>query len=243
MEPAIQGSPAALTGSAGALLPDALRRLGPEELYVNEFFLSIQGESTFAGWPCFFVRLAGCHLRCGWCDSAYAFHEGTVATVEDCVRRARESGVTLVEVTGGEPLLQRAAVVLLARLADAGFRVLLETSGAVPIDAVDARVVRIVDVKCPGSGMEKRNCAGIERSLRPTDELKFVIADRADYEWARSWVAARARTLPRGIPIHFSPVTGSAPAADLAAWILEDRLEVRLNVQLHKVLWGDRRGV
>jgi 7-carboxy-7-deazaguanine synthase len=223
------------------LLPDELRRLGPEELFINEFFKSIQGESTYAGWPCFFVRLAGCHLRCSWCDSEYAFHEGSVHTIDDCLERAREAGLPLVEVTGGEPLLQRAVRPLLARFADQGFRVLLETSGAVGIRDLDPRVLRIVDVKCPGSRMEDRNRPGIERELRAGDELKLVVQDRADYEWARDWIAGRRGALPSGIPINLSPVFGRLDPDRLSTWILEDRLPVRLNLQLHKFIWDPRR--
>jgi len=226
------------------LLPEALSRLAPGELLVNEIFLSIQGESTRAGRPCFFIRLAGCHLRCSWCDTRHAFHEGEVRTVEDCLARARAAGVPLVEVTGGEPLLQESAFALIERLADGGHEVLVETSGAVPIDRVDPRAARIVDVKCPGSRMMAANLAGIEGSLRPGDELKFVIADRADYEWARGWLEVRKSSLPEGLPIHFSPAHGRCDAEELAAWILEDRLPVRLGLQLHKLIWSpDRRGV
>jgi 7-carboxy-7-deazaguanine synthase len=242
MDPAIQGS-REVDPPDPPRLPEALRRLGPGELLVNEFFLSIQGESTRAGRPCFFIRLAGCHIRCSWCDTPYAFHDGGVVTAEGCLERARAAGVPLVELTGGEPLLQKAAPVLLERLADAGFEVLLETSGTVSIRGVDRRVVRIVDVKCPGSGMAERNLPGIEGDLRPGDELKFVIADRPDYEWAREWIEGRKHRLPAGIPIHFSPASGRCRPEDLAAWILEDRLPVRLGLQLHRIIWGDRRGV
>ncbi len=226
------------------LLPDALARLGAEELLVNEFFLSIQGESTFAGLPCFFIRLTGCHLRCVWCDSEYAFHEGSVFTIDECVERTLRSGARLAELTGGEPLIQSAARPLIARLADEGLRVLVETSGAVSIDGIDPRAIRIVDVKCPGSGMQDKNRPSIERALRSSDELKFVLADRPDYEWARSWIRERLGTLPAGIPIHLSPVFGRLKADDLAAWLLEDRLPVRLNLQIHKFIWDPkRRGV
>jgi 7-carboxy-7-deazaguanine synthase len=226
------------------LLPEALKELGPEELLVNEFFLSIQGESTYAGWPCFFIRLAGCHLRCTWCDTEYAFHHGTVHGLEECLGRARSAGAALVEVTGGEPLLQRAVRPLLTRLADAGHQVLVETSGAVSIAGLDPRAALIVDVKCPGSGMVERNRPGIERELRAGDELKLVIADRRDYEWARAWVASREGALPPGTAVHFSPVSGRLESAELASWILEDRLRVRLNLQLHKYVWDPgRRGV
>jgi 7-carboxy-7-deazaguanine synthase len=227
-----------------SLLPEALRRLGADEVLVNEMFLSIQGESTWAGWPCFFIRLAGCHLRCGWCDTAYAFHEGTARPVKECIERARASGARLVEVTGGEPLLQKATRALLGGLAEGGLQTLVETSGAVSIEGIDPRVARIVDVKCPGSGMESKNLPGIEGRLRPPDELKLVISSRADYEWARGWIESRKGRLPIGVPLNFSPVFERLGPADLAKWILEDRLPVRMNLQLHKVIWDPgRRGV
>ncbi len=226
------------------LLPEALKQLGPDQLLVSEFFLSIQGESSYAGRPCFFIRLAGCQLRCNWCDTPYAFQGGSVFTIEECVRKGKEAGVPLVEVTGGEPLLQPAARPLLRQLANAGFKVLLETSGAVGIDGLDPRVVRIVDIKCPGSGVVERNLPGIDRDLRATDELKFVIADRADFEWACSWMVRRKTSLPSGIPIHFSPAHGRLHPEELASWILQSRVDVRLNLQIHKLIWGsERRGV
>lgn len=226
------------------LLPPQLGRLGPDELLVNETFVSIQGEGTDAGRTCFFIRLAGCHLRCTWCDTQYAFHEGSVRTVPDCLAEAEGAGQRLVEVTGGEPLLQRAVHRLLAGLCDRGHEVLLETSGALPIDAVDPRVRRIVDLKCPSSGMADRNEPSIPRSLRAGDELKLVIADREDYEWARGLVRELGGRLPRGIPILLSPAFGRLPAADLARWIIEDRLAVRLSIQIHKAIWAPgRRGV
>jgi 7-carboxy-7-deazaguanine synthase len=226
------------------LLPPALGRLRAGELLVNETFHSIQGESTHAGRPCFFIRLAGCNLRCTWCDSEYAFLEGEVKTVEECVAMAREAGATLVEVTGGEPLLQKSVHALCSRLCDAGHEVLLETSGALPIDAVDRRVKRIVDWKCPGSGMAERNDPRVLLDLRAGDELKLVIRDRADYDWARARLAGELSRVPAEVPIHFSPVSGRLDAAELARWIIEDRLPVRLNLQIHKWIWGpDARGV
>jgi 7-carboxy-7-deazaguanine synthase len=214
------------------------------ELLVNETFHSIQGESTHAGRPCFFIRLAGCHLRCVWCDSEHAFFEGEVRTVDACLAEARAAGSRLVEVTGGEPLLQKSVHSLLAGLCDAGHEVLLETSGALPIDAVDRRVKRIVDWKCPGSGMAGKNDPRVLDDLRDGDELKLVILDREDYEWARAGLAEELRSVPPAVPIHFSPVSGRLAAADLARWIVEDRLPVRLNLQLHKWVWGpDARGV
>jgi len=244
MEPSIQAFQESPGESSPQILPEALRDLGPDQLLVNEFYLSIQGESSYTGRPCFFIRLAGCHLRCSWCDTSHAFHRGEIFTIAECLERSRASGVSLVEVTGGEPLLQPAIRPLLEHLADSGFLVILETSGAVEIVKVDPRVVRIVDVKCPGSGMVERNLPHLERRLAPSDELKFVIADRDDYRWARSWIQGAEPSLPSGIPIHFSPAFGRLKPDELAGWILEDRLNVRLNLQLHKIIWDPgRRGV
>jgi 7-carboxy-7-deazaguanine synthase len=229
------------------LVPPEVGRLRPGELLVNESFLSIQGESTHSGRPCFFIRLAACPLRCGWCDTEYAFYEGNVTTVAECVQQATASGCPLVEVTGGEPLLQKSCPALLRALSDAGLEVLLETSGAFEIDAVDPRVRRIVDWKCPGSEMADRNRPSVLAALKPGDELKLVILDRRDYEWARSFVAKFREehpTLRDAVPIHFSPVFGRCHPADLARWILEDRTPVRLNLQLHKFIWPpEARGV
>lgn len=226
------------------IVPRALGRLGRRELLVSEVFTSIQGEGTRAGRPCFFVRLSGCHLRCIWCDTKFAFYEGDVLTVEDCVSRAAASGSKLVEVTGGEPLLQKAVYPLMTALCDQGFEVLLETSGTIPIDRVDPRVRRIVDWKCPGSGMALRNRRAVLEVLRPNDELKMVLVDRGDYEWAREWLLALAGRLPAEMPILLSPAFGRLPAAELARWILEDRLPVRLNLQIHKWIWDPgMRGV
>ena len=226
------------------ILPRALGRLRPGELLVHETFQSIQGETTHAGRPCFFIRLAGCHLRCVWCDTKYAYREGKVLTVKDCLRLAAKASSRLVEVTGGEPLLQKSVHALLGGLCDAGFEVLLETSGSLPIDRVDPRVRRIVDWKCPGSGMRRKNDPSVLRALKPGDELKLVIAHRRDYEWARSWVRrARSRIHP-GVPVHFSPVFGQLSYRVLAAWIIADGLPVRLGLQAHKWIWGARaRGV
>ena len=226
------------------VLPRELGRLRAGELLVNELFLSIQGESTHAGKPCFFIRLTGCPIRCVWCDSEYSFFEGEVMSVDEVVGRALRSGARLVEVTGGEPLVQKSCRELLERLADAGLEVLLETSGAVPIDRVDPRVKRIVDWKCPGSGMESRNDPSVLEALRPGDELKLVLAGRDDYEWAREFLQATRDRLPAEVPVHFSPVFGALRPDDLAAWILADRLPVRLNLQIHKWIWDPKaRGV
>lgn len=233
--------------STKPLLPPELGRLAPDELLLNETFTSIQGESTHAGRPCFFIRLTGCHIRCSWCDTEYAFHEGSVATVDECLTRAAAASCRLVELTGGEPLLQKSAFTLLSRLCDQGYEVLVETSGAIDIAGVDPRVGRIVDWKCPGSGMADRNLESVLDDLREGDELKLVIIDRSDYTWARDFVR-EFRKSPRDgaltIPIHFSPVSDRLNSRDLSAWILEDGIEVRLNLQLHKIIWSpDARGV
>ena len=211
-------------------------------LVVNEIYASIQGESSFAGLPCAFIRLTGCNLRCTWCDSEFSFYEGTRRTVDDVVAEVERLGLPLVEVTGGEPLLQPGVHPLMTQLSDRGFRVLLETSGSLDISGVDPRVVRIVDVKCPASGEAAKNRWENLEHLRPTDELKFVIADRADYEWARGEV--RARDLASQCTVLFGPVWAAVEPRTLAAWILEDKLPVRFQIQLHKYVWApDARGV
>jgi 7-carboxy-7-deazaguanine synthase len=206
-------------------------------LTVNEIFHSIQGESSYAGWPCVFVRLTACDLRCAWCDTAYAFHEGRRREVDEVLRDVESYGCPLVEVTGGEPLLQPDVYPLMQRLLDLGHQVLLETGGHLSIEHVPAGVVRIVDVKCPGSGESaKMDWENIAR-LRPPDEVKFVIADRADYEYATA-VLERERLASRVSNVLFSPVHDRMPATDLAAWVLADRLPVRVQVQVHKYIWG-----
>ncbi|HSM50929.1 MAG TPA: radical SAM protein [Thermoanaerobaculia bacterium] len=207
-----------------------------ERVKVAELYASLQGESTFAGRPCFFIRLTGCQMRCVWCDSAHAFHGGSWWSVDEVVAEAARQGIPLVEVTGGEPLLQPGALPLLARLADAGHEVLLETGGGVDISRVDPRVRRIVDVKCPGSGEAANNRWENLEHLRPTDELKLVLADEADYLWAREVI--RDRNLAARCPVHLSPVHGALDLPTLAAWILRDRLPVRLTLQQHKLIWG-----
>ncbi len=211
-------------------------------LHVNEIFHSIQGESTFAGLPCVFIRLAGCNLRCAWCDTEYAFHEGRSLSMEDVLREVDRFDCPLVEVTGGEPLLQAECVPLLDALLGRGRTVLLETGGSLPLESVPKGVVRIIDVKCPGSGESHRNRFENLAHLVPCDELKFVVADRADYLWAARQV--RERDLARRCAVLFSPVHGALDPGQLAAWVLEDRLAVRLQIQMHKVLWpGTERGV
>jgi 7-carboxy-7-deazaguanine synthase len=205
-------------------------------LTVNEIFHSIQGESSYAGLPCVFVRLTACNLRCSWCDTAYAFHEGRRRELEDVLKEVASYGCRLVEVTGGEPLLQPDVYPLMQGLLNAGHDVLLETGGHVSIEPVPAGVVRIMDVKCPGSGeaakMEWDNLA----RLGARDEVKFVIADRIDYEYAKT-ILARYDLGSRVANILFSPVHGQLPATDLAAWVLADRLPVRVQLQVHKFIW------
>ena len=212
-------------------------------LTINEIFHSIQGESTHTGRPCVFVRLTACDLRCSWCDTPYAFTEGTKLSVDDVVMRVADYGCDLVEITGGEPLLQRDVYPLMERLLDAGRTVMVETGGHLSIKDVPPRVIRIVDVKCPGSGESPKNHWDNLELLTAHDEVKFVISDRADYEYARD-VVARHGLVGRTAAVLFSPVHSVLPAKDLAAWILDDRLGVRLQLQAHKFIWGaDTRGV
>jgi len=207
---------------------------------LTEVFLSLQGETSRTGLPTVFVRLAGCPLRCRWCDTTYSFQGGETVAVADVVARVAEFGVTTVCVTGGEPLAQKHAPALLTALADAGYSVSLETSGALDVSEVDARVSRIVDIKPPESGESGRNRWENLAHLTAHDEIKFVLANRADYEWARG--VLRERALDRVCPVLFSPVQGELAPAELADWIIEDRLPVRMQVQLHKVLWGNTPG-
>ena len=209
-------------------------------LRVREIFRSIQGDSVRAGFPCAFIRLTGCSLRCVWCDSAYAFHGGREMSVADAVEKVLALGTGLVEVTGGEPLEQEGVYPLMERLLEAGKTVLLETGGHVPLDRVDSRVVKIVDVKAPGSGMEAANLPENLEKLAPRDELKFVLADRRDFDWAMDLV--RARALDGANIVTFSPVWEGLSASDLAAWIRDSGRNVRLGLQLHKLLWGDVPG-
>ena len=212
-------------------------------LTINEIFHSIQGESTHSGRPCVFVRLAACDLRCSWCDTPYAFHEGTKRTVDDVVEQVRGFGCDLVEITGGEPLLQGDVYPLMDRLLESGVTVMVETGGHLSIARVPPQVIRIVDVKCPGSGESGRNHWENLGLLTAHDEVKFVIRDRTDYEFARDVVSRHALT-GRCAAVLFSPVHGVLAPKDLAEWILEDRLQVRLQLQAHKYIWGaDVRGV
>ncbi len=209
---------------------------------ISEIFYSIQGESSYAGQPCVFVRLTGCPLRCTWCDTDYAFYGGQDGSIDEILAKVQTYGCRLVEVTGGEPLAQPESLPLLTRLCDAGYTVLLETSGAIDIAPVDPRAHIILDVKCPGSGMTERMYWPNLAALTTKDEAKFVLTDRADYEWAKEMLAHHH--LADRCSVLFSPVFGSLDLRQLAEWILADRLPVRFQVQLHKYIWApDMRGV
>jgi 7-carboxy-7-deazaguanine synthase len=207
---------------------------------LTEIFLSIQGEADSVGWPTVFVRLTGCPLRCQYCDTQYAFYGGEWHSLDDVLARVKAYGVQHVCVTGGEPLAQKHCFELLARLCDAGFSVSLETSGAIDVTNVDARVARVIDIKTPGSAEVARNRLENLALLRATDQLKFVICSREDFEWSRDFV--RSHGLANRCAVLFSPSFGQVEARDLAQWILDERLPVRLQIQLHKVLWGDTPG-
>jgi 7-carboxy-7-deazaguanine synthase len=214
------------------------------ELRIREIYRSIQGESTFAGWPCAFVRTAGCDIRCVYCDEPAALSAagGRPMSGEEILSRVKELGVPLVEITGGEPLLQRSTPELVQRLCSEGYEVLLETGGHHDISSLDPRCHVILDVKTPGSGMVTRNDLSNLGRLRSGDELKIVLTDRADYEWARDLV--RQNRLDSRVPVHFSPCFGLVDPRDLCRWILEDGLRVRLNLQIHKWIWGpDASGI
>lgn len=211
-----------------------------QRLRISEIFHSIQGEADAVGWPTVFVRLTGCPLRCTWCDTAYAFEGGNWRSFDEILAEVAQYGARHVCVTGGEPLAQRRCLDLLARLCDAGYEVSLETSGALDISHVDARVRRVMDLKAPGSGESARNLMGNLDRLGVRDQVKIVIADRADYEWAVAML--REHDLPARCMVLFSPVYGRLEPRTLAEWILRDRLPVRLQIQLHKVLWGEEPG-
>ncbi len=209
-------------------------------LKITEIFRSLQGEGDAVGYPTVFVRLTGCPLRCQYCDTAYAFSGGEWRTLDEIVQQVRALDARHVCVTGGEPLAQRNCLPLLTRLCDAGHEVSLETSGALPVAEVDPRVRRVVDVKTPASGEQARNLLDQLGELNARDQIKFVICDRGDYEWSRALLSERG--LSRGAMVLFSPSYEQLPARQLADWILEDRLPVRLQLQLHKVLWGNEPG-
>lgn len=211
-----------------------------DKLKIHEIFCSIQGEANAMGWPTVFVRLTGCPLRCTYCDTEYAFFGGGWMSFAEIQTEVAGHGVKHVCVTGGEPLAQKRCLQLLTRLCDDGFQVSLETSGAIDISPVDPRVARVVDWKTPGSGEAARNLDENLANLRAGDQLKFVICDREDYDWARD--VARSRAWPEGVTLFFSPSWGQVEARDLAEWIVADALPVRFQVQLHKYLWGEEPG-
>ncbi|MBA2849506.1 radical SAM protein [Thermosulfuriphilus ammonigenes] len=210
-------------------------------LKVAEVFVSLQGEGTLAGYPCFFVRLSGCNLRCRWCDTAWAWEGGREVPLKEILERWRASGISLVEVTGGEPLLQAGVIELMKGFLKAGATVLLETNGSQSLKGVPQEVIKIVDFKCPSSGMSAYNRYENLRYLRRPDQIKFVIADREDYLFARKKIVEL--DLVRVAEVLMSPVWRQMDPVDLARWILEDKLPVRFQIQLHKILWGERAGV
>ncbi|HKM99132.1 MAG TPA: radical SAM protein [Candidatus Binataceae bacterium] len=214
-----------------------------ERLHINEIFYSIQGESTHAGRPCVFVRLTGCNLRCRWCDTEYAFYEGRKMTTAEVAAIVAGHGCKLVEITGGEPLLQEGVYPLIDALLESEHTVMIETSGAADVSRLDPRVIKIMDLKCPGSGECDCNLWSNLDHLNDRDEVKFVVADRADYEWARDVIRTRG-IAGRVNAILISPVFGELDPAALAGWVLEDRIPARLQIQMHKQIWPpDTRGV
>lgn len=207
-------------------------------LKVNEIFHSIQGESSYAGRPCVFVRLTGCNLRCLYCDTQYAYNEGEELEIDEIIDRVAFYECPLVEVTGGEPLIQEETPSLIYSLLEEGYKVLLETNGSQDISQIDDRCVKIVDIKCPSSGEEEKNDMGNLARLTDMDEIKFVIGDREDYEYAKKILYHTGITSSIVYPVYFSPVFGKMEPKILAKWILEDHLEVRIHLQLHKIIWG-----
>jgi 7-carboxy-7-deazaguanine synthase len=209
---------------------------------VCEIFAGIQGESSYAGLPCVFIRMSGCNLRCVYCDTAYAYEEGREMTEDDVFNQSVSYGITMVEITGGEPLIQEDVFSLIKRLLDSGLTVLVETNGSVSIRCVDPRAIIIMDIKTPGSAMSDTMDLVNLGLLKPQDELKFVIADRRDYEWTRDFI--RKHELAGICTVLLAPVFGALSPRDISGWILEDRLRVRLNLQLHKYIYGpEERGV
>jgi len=211
------------------------------KLKIHEIFYSLQGESSRVGLPTVFVRLTGCPMRCVYCDTAYAFSGGSNMEISDIMVKVADYGTQYVTVTGGEPLAQKGCFVLLTALCDAGYSVSLETGGAIDISPVDARVSVILDVKTPESGEVENNVWSNLTHLKPTDEVKFVLCSRADYDWAKEILTAHQIT--NKCPVLFSPVYSQVSPTDLAEWVLADKLPVRMQVQLHKILWGEKPGV
>lgn len=209
-------------------------------LRIHEIFFSLQGETSRSGLPTAFVRLTGCPLRCGYCDTAYAFHGGETLELAEILNRVQATGAHYVTVTGGEPLAQKNCLLLLKQLCDAGYDVSLETGGSLDISGVDPRVSVILDIKTPGSGEVAKNLWSNLSHLKPSDEVKFVICDREDYDWAKEILIDQ--DIVRKCPVLFSPVYGQVEARELAEWTLQDKLHVRFQIQLHKILWGEEPG-
>ncbi|MGO9138422.1 MAG: radical SAM protein [Syntrophales bacterium] len=213
-------------------------------LKVNEIFYSVQGESSYAGKPCVFVRLTGCNLRCSYCDTRYAYEEGEDLEIEEIINRITSHRCILVEITGGEPLIQKDTPLLIQKLLDMGFEVLLETNGSMDISVIDDRCVKILDIKCPSSGETNKNDVENLKRLQTKDEIKFVIGNREDYDYAKSILSLLNRAKGEGKPPLFSPAYGKMNPELLARWILADHLDVRMQIQLHKTIWGsETRGV
>jgi len=208
-------------------------------LKVNEIFYSIQGESTFAGFPCIFIRMTGCNLRCTYCDTTYAYEEGDDIPLDSILTTVKKFACNLIEVTGGEPLIQDETPDLISALIKNGYTVLLETNGSQDISPVDKRCTRVVDIKCPSSGMDNKNYWKNLDYITPNDQLKFVIAHRQDYLYAKKVLDAAAIKRRKKLLINFSPVFNEIDLKDLAGWILADNLPVRLQIQLHKYIWGE----
>lgn len=205
-------------------------------LKINEIFKSIQGESSHTGLPCVFIRLTGCNLRCAWCDTEYAFYEGKGMTVADVVNAVDRCGISLVEITGGEPLMQKEVTPLMQTLLEKNYTVMLETGGSLPINEVPKQVIKIMDLKCPGSGEVSQNNYDNLGYLTSRDELKFVILDREDYDWSKKIL--KEYSINKKTQVLFSPVYEKLDLKDLAKWVLEDNLPVRIQTQLHKVIWS-----
>lgn len=202
---------------------------------INEIYLSVQGESTHTGLPCIFIRLTGCNLRCSWCDTAYAFHEGKNMSIDEILQKVENFGIHLVEITGGEPLMQDNVYTLMRRLIEKGYKVMLETGGSISLERVPKDVIKIMDLKCPGSGEQEKNNLDNLKLLAPHDEVKFVILDKKDYEWSRDII--KKYKINETAQILLSPVFDKLELKEMVKWILEDRLPVRLQTQLHKIIW------
>ena len=202
---------------------------------INEIYLSVQGESTHTGLPCIFIRLTGCNLRCSWCDTAYAFHEGKNMSIDEILQKVANFEIHLVEITGGEPLMQDNVYTLMKRLIEEGYKVMLETGGSISLERVPKDVIKIMDLKCPGSGEQAKNNLDNLKLLLPHDEVKFVILDKKDYEWSRDII--KRYKINETAHILLSPVFDKLELKEMVKWILEDRLPVRLQTQLHKIIW------